>query len=173
VVRSSNDLLLALLATLSLLGCDRPAGPSAEGRPAPSISASAPAAAVTRATIAVDGAHDMMTKKDAPPYAIAPSSELVIEIGDHRFVARTDAGASEPDAVHVARGSTGYYRGSFKGKRAVLNAGSLDPVKGRDAFPGFEAGESYVVAIGAEAPSPDGTMRFVPAWSAKVNVGSK
>src|SRR5262245_4847774 len=126
MVRPSNDLLVALSLALSLGACDRAGGPSAEGRPAPSISTSAAPAAVTRAAITVDAAHDVMTRKDAPAYAIAPSSELVIEIGDHRFPAKPDAGAIEPDTVHVARGSTGYYRASFKGKRAVLNAASLD-----------------------------------------------
>jgi hypothetical protein len=172
MVRPSNDLLVALCAATSLGACDS-GGPSAKGRPSASASAAPAPAAVTRAVITLDTAHDMMTKKDATAYAIAPSSELVIEIGDHRFPGRGDAGTSEPDAVHVAHGSAGYYRASFKGKRIVLNAGSLDTVKGREAFPGFEAGESYIVAIGAEAPSADGAMRFAPAWTAKVSVGAK
>src|SRR5262245_59984306 len=176
MVRPSNDLLVALCAAISLGACDR-GGPAAEGRPAPSISASAAPprtpAAVTRPLITIDAAHDVMTRKDAPAYAIAPAPELVIELGDHRFPARADAGTSEPDAVHVAHGTARYYRGSFKGKRVVLSAASLDAVKGRDAFPGFAAGESYIVAIGAEAPSADGAIRFAPAWTGKVSVGAK
>ena len=82
----------------------------------------------------------------------------------------TPPGLGAPDTVHVVRGSSGYYRTSFSGKRIALDA-SLDPMKGRDAFPGFEAGEVYVVAVGREAPSAsDGAMRFTPLWTAKVNV---
>jgi hypothetical protein len=164
----ARPLLVAALGAAAALGaCDRPEGP-----PAPPASASAAtAAAVTRAAITVDGAHDMMTRKEATPYAIAPSSELVLELADFRFPSR-DGGPGAPDAVHVVHGSSGYHRASFSGKRAVLNAASLDAVKG-GAFPGFEAGESYVVAVGVEAPSPDGAMRFMPFWTAKVNVASK
>jgi hypothetical protein len=124
--------------------------------------------------IKMDSVHDVMTKKDAPAYAIAPSASLVIEVGEYRFPVRDAAGAGVPDAVHVVHGSSGYYRGSFSTKGAALSAASLDPVKGRDAFPGFEGGESYLVAVGTEAPSaPDGAMRFAPLWTAKVNVTSK
>jgi hypothetical protein len=117
----------------------------------------------------MDTVHDVTRKKDAPAYAIPPSATLVIEVGEYRSPV-LDAGV--PDAVHVAHGSSGYYRASFSGKQAALNAASLDPVKGRDAFPGFEAGESYIIAVGTEAPSADGAMRFAPAWTAKVNVTS-
>jgi hypothetical protein len=112
----------------------------------------------------MDGAHDMMSVKAASPYTIGPAAVLAIEVGDHRFP------KSAPDAVHVAHGSAGYYRGSFKGPRVELGAATLDPVRGREAFPGFEAGESYVVAVGTEAPSTDGALRFTPAWTATVTV---
>jgi hypothetical protein len=42
-------------------------------------------------------------------------------------------------------------------------------VKGA-AFTGFEAGEPYIVAVGAEDTVSDGAMRFAPAWTAKVTV---
>jgi hypothetical protein len=54
----------------------------------------------------------------------------------------------------------------------VLDAASLDAVKG-GAFAGFEAGESYLVAVGAEAPAADGAMRFTPFWTAKVAVAAR
>jgi hypothetical protein len=120
----------------------------------------------------MDAAHDMMTVKDATPYTIAPAAELVIEVAGHRLSAR-DAGPRVPDAVHVVHGSSGYHRASFSGGRVVLSTASLDPVKG-GPFLGFEAGESYIVAVGAEAPSAsDGAMRFVPFWTAKVNVAPR
>jgi hypothetical protein len=166
MARPSKYAFLAIGAAMSVVGCDRAPG---DARPAAPASASAVApAAIPRATLRVDAAHDVMRSKEAPAYAIGPAAELVIELGDHPF-----AGAGAPDAIHVAHGSAGYYRASFKGKQAVLNAGSLDPVKGREAFPGFEAGESYVVAIGSEAAGPDGAMRFAPAWTAKVSVGGR
>jgi hypothetical protein len=122
--------------------------------------------------ITLDLAHDMITSKDAPAYTIAPSAELVLEIGNHRFATR-DAGSAAPDAVHVVHGSAGYHRATFSGTRVILSTASLDPVKG-GAFKGFEAGESYLVAVGAEAPSAaDGAMRFAPLWTAKVNVAAK
>lgn len=155
----------------ALVACDD--APSAKGRPPASASATAapPAAAVTRAVITLDAAHDVMTQKDAPAYTIAPSSELVIELAGHRFPAR-DAGPASPDVVHVVRGSSGYHRASIVGARVTLSTASLDPVKG-GPFPGFEAGETYIIAVGAEAPSADGAMRFTPFWTAKVNVAAK
>jgi hypothetical protein len=164
MVRSSTCVLLLLGAAMAVVGCDR--GPAGGLTAAPASASAAARAAITRAALQVDAAHDVMKRKDAPAYAIGPAAELVIDLGDHRF-------AGAPDAIHVARGSTGYYRASFQGKQAVLNAGSLDTVKGREAFPGFEAGESYVVAIGTEAPGADGAMRFTPAWTAKVSVGAR
>jgi hypothetical protein len=169
-----RDLVAALCAGVALGGCDRP-----EGKPAPAISASpgtATALAVTRAVITVDALHDMMSTKDAAPYSITPSTELVIELGDHRFAAQRDGGPQTPgvpDTVHVQHGSSGYHRASFSGRRVTLNAASLDAVKG-GPFAGFEAGENYVVAVGVEAPSPkDGAMRFTPLWMGKVNVAAK
>jgi hypothetical protein len=171
MVWARQSLVVAFSATVALGACDRGNEPSTGGAPASSASAST-ADATTRAVITVDVAHDMMTIKDATAYVIAPSAELVIEIGEHRFSSR-DAGSQAPDAVHVVHGSSGYHRASFTGTRAVLNAASLDPVKG-GAFRGFEAGESYIVAVGAEAPSAaDGAMRFLPVWTAKVNVASR
>jgi len=161
--------VLAVCATLTLGACDREA-------PAPPAAASAAAtstAATTRAVITLDASHDLMTRKDAPAYAIAPVAELVLEIGDHRFPVPDAAGAGAPDTVHVMRGSSGYYRATFSGKRVALNTGALDSMKGREAFPGFEAGEPYVVAVGREAASADGAMRFTPLWTARVNVASK
>ena len=139
-----KDRMLAVFATLVLAACDHPDGPPVNGRPAPS----APASATTRAVIKMDAGHDAMTAKDAPPYAIAPAAELEIEVGEYRF-SRRDAGPAAPDAVHVVHGSSGYHRASFSGNRVVLSAASLDAVKG-GAFQGFEAGESYLVAVGAE-----------------------
>ncbi len=81
-------------------------------------------------------------------------------------------GPRRPDAVHVMHGSSGYYRATFSGDRVVLDVASLDAVKG-GAFPGFEAGESYLVAVGAEVTAADGAMRFTPFWTAKVNVASR
>jgi hypothetical protein len=93
---SRQALLRAVLAfvTSGALGaCDRPDGPP----PAPSSTSAGAgtAAAVTRAVIRMDAAHDAMTVKDAAPYAIAPSARLEIEIGDYRF-ARRDAGRRRP-----------------------------------------------------------------------------
>lgn len=171
MMRSRSKRAAAIAASLALVACDREGGPSTQGGPAPSALPAPTAAAATRAVITMDASHDMMAVKDAHPYAIAPSAELVVEIGDYHFTAR-DAGA--PDAVHVAHGSSGYYRASFSGKQIRLNAASLDTVKGREAFPGFEAGESYLVAVGAEAPSAsDGALRFKPVWTAKVDVAPR
>lgn len=102
---------------------------------------------------------------------LAPSSELVLD-GEYRIPTR-DAGPAAPDAVHVVHGSSGYHRASFSGKRITLSTASLDPVKG-GAFPGFEAGESYIIAVGAEMPSTrDGAMGFAPFWTTKVNVAAR
>jgi hypothetical protein len=43
----------------------------------------------------------------------------------------------------------------------------------RSAFQGFEAGESYTVALGAEITGADGAMRFVPLWTTKVSVAAR
>lgn len=176
MVRARQDLVMAVCATVVLSACDRQEGPSANGGPAssasPSTGAGTTANAATRAVIRMDSGHDVMTRKDASPYVIAPSAELAIEVGEYRFPMR-DAGPGAPDAVHLVHGSSGYHRASFSGNRVVLNAASLDAVKG-GAFAGFEAGESYVVAVGAEAASAsDGAMRFTPFWTAKVNVTSQ
>ncbi len=176
MVWARQDLVMAVCATVALGACDPRDGTSVSGGPAPSASASAGAGttanAATQAVIRMDAGHDVMTRKDAPPYAIAPSAELQIEVGEYRFPTR-DAGPGAPDAVHVVQGSSGYHRASFSGNRVVLSAASLDAVKG-GAFQGFEAGESYIVAVGAEAPSAsDGAMRFTPFWTAKVNVASR
>jgi hypothetical protein len=170
-----KNLVLTVCATVSLSACDRGSGPSAAGGPSPSAPASAAvvtaAAATTQAEITMDMVHDVTRMKDAAAYTIPPSATLVIGVGGYVFHGLGSAGG--PDAVHVAHGSSGYYRASFSGKQATLNAASLDPVKGRDAFPGFEAGESYIIAVGTEAPSAsDGAMRFAPVWTAKVNVTS-
>lgn len=155
--------MVAAAGAVVLLGaCDREAAPTTQPAPAPS------ATAAKQAAIVMDAAHDVMAQKDAPGYAIAPSAVLVIELGEHRFPA-----GKAPDVVHLAHGSSGYFRASFSGKRITLSAGSLDPVRGREAFPGFEAGESYLVAVGAEASGADGAMRFSPAWTAKVNVTAR
>jgi hypothetical protein len=160
---------LVVAAALALVGCDR----GAPAPPSPASAAAAPSAvAPTRATLTLDAAHDVMTKKDAPAYTIPPCAELVLEVGEHRFPIR-DAGPLAPDSVHVVHGASGYHRASFSGHRVVLSAASLDPVKG-GVFPGFEAGESYIVALGAEAPSTrDGAMGFAPLWTAKIDVAPK
>jgi hypothetical protein len=176
-MRSDWNLVVTVCAMVSFGACDRGDGPSGPGGPAPSARASSPVpttAAAAPVVIAVDAAHDIMAKKDAPAYTIAPCSALVIELGEHRFAAPDAAAGAGPDAVHVVHGASGYYRGTFSGKRVTLSSGSLDPVKGRDAFAGFEPGESYLVAVGTEVPSAsDGALRFAPAWTAKVNVASR
>jgi hypothetical protein len=159
--------LVAVACAAVVLGACESGGPS----PPAAASAGATAAAVTRAAITVDYGHDMMTSTNASAYTIGPVAELVVEIGDYRFNAR-DGGSPRPDAVHVMRGSTGYWRGSVTDKRVTLNAGSLDAVKG-GPFAGFETGELYTVSMGVEAPSADGAMRFAPLWMAKVNVAAK
>jgi hypothetical protein len=174
MVRARQHLVMAIGAAFALGACDRGDGPPASGGPASSASSSAGAGtaanAPKRAVIKMDTAHDAMSVKDAPPYAIAPSAELEIEVGEYRFRTR-DGGPGAPDAVHVVHGSSGYHRASFSGRQVVLNVASLDAVKG-GAFQGFEAGESYYVAVGAEAAAPDGAMRFTPFWSARVNVAA-
>src|SRR5580692_1772923 len=113
-MRSTSLLAPALAGALALAGCDR-------NTPAPAPAASA-AAPVAGAVITMDDAHDMMTVKAASIYTIGPSKVLALEVGQHRFRG-TDAGA--PDAVHVTRKPTGYYRGSFKGPRVELGAATL------------------------------------------------
>ncbi len=145
-----------------------------EGEPAPRPSASAAAATAqvgTRAVVQVDLNHDDMSLKDAKPYTIAPAAELELELGGYHFT-RRDAGPATPDAVHVVHGSIGYHRASIAGKRILLNSGSLDAVKG-GPFRGFEAGESYYVAVGAEETTADGAMRFTPFWSGRVIVSAR
>jgi hypothetical protein len=168
-----KDLLVALSACVALAGCDRDDAASAKGATAaPAGPSGAPAAvATTRSVITIDGGHDMMARKEATPYTIAPSAELVLEVGEHRFTMR-DAGPATPDAMHVAHGSAGYYRGTFSGRRVALNAASLDAMKG-GAFPGFEAGESYIVSVGVEGAGADGAMRFTPLWTTTVNVAPR
>jgi hypothetical protein len=160
------DLVAALGMAVAMCGCDSKEGRSPAALPSASATAAA-AVAATRSVLVADAAHDVTTKKGAAPYSIPPSSELVLDLQDPRFAA-TDAGAL---ALHVAHGSVGYYRASITGKQATLNAVSLDAVKG-GAFPGFEAGESYVVAIGPEATAADGALRFAPMWSATVKVAA-
>jgi len=168
MARGRHALGMALSATLSLAACDDPPAPSS---PAASAGPATTASAATRAVIRIDAGHDAMTVKDAPPYVIAPSAELLLDVGQHRFLQR-DGGPATPDAVHVMHGSSGYHRASFSGKQIVLDTVSLDAVKG-GPFPGFEAGESYLVAVGAEAPAADGALRFAPFWTARVNVAAR
>jgi hypothetical protein len=161
--------LIAALGVAALLsglhGCDSKPPPTSTAPPAPPTASAAPPA-ITRTTLFADTAHDVTAKKGTPsPYSIPPSSEVVLEFQDPKLTA-ADAGAL---AVHVAHGSTGYYRGTVSGTRVTLNAASLDPMKG-GVFPGFEAGESYVVALGPEATAADGALRFAPIWSATVKV---
>src|SRR5437879_2395428 len=108
-MRALRKNLLVACASIALAGCERGGAPAPPSPASAAATASAPA--VTRAVLTLDAAHDVMTKKDAPAYVIAPSSELVLELGDHRFPAR-DAGPAAPDAVHVVHGSSGYHRAS-------------------------------------------------------------
>jgi hypothetical protein len=165
-----KDLVAALGVTVALTGCDSKPPPTSTAAPAPpTASAAVTAPAITRTTLSADAAHDVTAKKGTPsPYSIPPSSEVVLELQDPKFE-MADAG---PLAVHVAHGTVGYYRGTVSGKRATLSTASLDPVKG-GPFPGFEVGESYVVAIGPEATAADGAMRFAPIWSASVKVAPR
>lgn len=152
-------------ALLAWLGCD-PAGTSEPPRATPSA-ATTSAPAVTRASIAIDDAHDTMKK--GAPYSIAKAAELVLDGSSHVFTGVDAAGFGRPNAIHVAHGPSEYYRATFDGRWPVtLGSRSLDPVKG-GAFGGFEPGE-YIVAVGAEGPSNDGTMRFAPAWVTTVVV---
>ncbi len=168
-----KDLLVALSLGVAIAGCDRDdAAPGKGATAAPMSPGGAPApVATTRSVIAIDGGHDMMARKEATPYTIAPSAELVLEVGAHRFTTR-GAGPATPDAVHVVHGSAGYYRGAFSGERFALNVASLDAVKGV-AFPGFEAGETYIVSVGIEGTGADGAMRFTPLWTTTVNVTAR
>lgn len=172
VPRPLRTCVVLISASFALCACDGgPASTSTKGAPSASATPSA-SAAPTRAVITLDADHDVMTRKDAAAYTIAPSAELVIELAGHRFSTR-DGGSAAPDVVHVAHGSTHYHRASIAGARITLSTASLDPVKG-GPFPGFEAGESYIIAVGAEAPAAaDGALRFTPFWTAKVNVAAK
>jgi hypothetical protein len=161
------ELVVTLGASVAMCGCDSKESRSPAAAPSASATAAAVAVAATRSVLVADAAHDVTKTKGAAPYSISPSSELVLELQDARFAA-TDAGAL---ALHVAHGSVGYYRATVSGKQATLNAVSLDAVKG-GSFPGFEAGESYVIAIGPEATAADGALRFAPIWSATVKVAA-
>ncbi len=120
----------------------------------------------------MDDAHDA-TRKDGLAYTITPSAELVIELGPLPRPSAAAAVPADPNAVHVVHGAAAYYRATVAGKGPVtLNAASLDAVKG-GAFPGFEAGEQYLVAVGTEMPSADGAMRFAPVWTTKVMVSAR
>jgi hypothetical protein len=161
---------MSLAGIVALAGCDAKDakdGPATLG----SARATTAAAASPPRVLLADAGHDAMARKEADPYVIPPSAAVVIDLGDRRFVTR-DGGSAVPDAVHVVHGSTGYHRATFTGTRATLDAASLDAVKG-GPFAGFEAGESYMVAIGTEAPSPEGAMRFVPLWSATIKVSAR
>jgi len=161
------------LAVAWLGGCDPGARPAPTGSAASAAAPSAvPAAqAVTRGAITIDDAHDVM-KGGTTAYSIPPSTELVVDGSGHVFASVDAAGLGQPNAVHVVHGAAAYYRATFAGKWPIrLNAVSLDAVKG-GVFTGFEPGEPYIVAVGAEATGPDGAMKFAPAWTAKVTVTS-
>ena len=178
MMRPPKYLLVTAFGVAWLTACDPPGDPSAKGGPTGSPSGAAgpgvgaSAQAISRAVITMDDGHDV-TKKDGVAYSIPPSKELVLDLGDYRYPALDAAGFGEANAVHVVHGSSGYYRATWAGKgRVTLNAVSLEAVKG-GPFEGFEAGEQYIVAVGAEAPAADGALKFAPAWTTKVAVTSR
>jgi hypothetical protein len=161
-MRSSTKALGAMGLVVGALGCDRSADGGTTGAASATVAVSAPS--VTRATITLDDQHDVM--KGGVGYVITPATELSIELSANPFPAANKV----PDVVHVAHGSSEYYRAGWAGgTRITLNAASLDPVKG-GPFPGFTRGDDYVIAVGSEAPSPEGVLRFAPVWSTKITV---
>jgi hypothetical protein len=118
--------------------------------------------------VVLDDHHDAM-KADAGPYSIPAAPGLVLDAAGYSFA--SDAGPA-PDAVHVVHGSDEYFRGQWDGRgKFTISASTLSPVRGRDPFGGFVAGETYIIAVGSEAGvSPDGAMRFAPRWTTKVEV---
>jgi hypothetical protein len=130
-----------------------------------------PVPAAESPSITLDDAHDQAAGQDAT-YTIPASSALVVDAGAYKVKVPAQLAVDAPNALHVIHGKAEHYRLSWNGRgKIVLDSKTLEPVKGPNQFPGFKAGEKYIIGIGYDRIlGPDKKLKFDILWAAIVEV---
>jgi hypothetical protein len=165
-----KPLAKAALVLLCLIGCkpgDPPSGTSTTALPTITTAPNPPSPPLP--VIVVDEQHQA-TRDAGTAYRIAAAPGVIIDAANHRFEP-TPLG-NQPTTVHLVHGADKYYRADWNARTTLkLDATSLSPVRGKGPFPGFAAGEKYILAIGADGEqTSDGAMKFAPMWIAHLDV---
>lgn len=120
-------------------------------------------------TIEIDEAHHQVERSygsEAPPYQIPASDSLIVDASGYEFGGAEGAANAPPNMVQLVN-NKGIYGADWdaQNKRAILNSTTLKVLRGDGPFPGFRAGESYILAIGnAGAVQADGSAPFRVRW---------
>ncbi len=123
----------------------------------------------SRPTITIDEAHHQVERsygEEAPPYHIPASDSVMVDATDYEFGGVEGDAIAPPNMVQLVN-SKGIYRADWdaQNKRAILNSTTLKVLRGDGPFPGFRAGESYILAIGnAGAVQAVGSAPFRVRW---------
>lgn len=120
-------------------------------------------------TISLDEGHNSASGGDSVPYVIDATSTLSVDPNGYTVPILPGTGISEPNCMHLTRGTDYYFRIPWDGHTPVtLSAATLANLKDKEAFPGFKPGEYWILGIGKDKGDKDIQLQVM--WAATLKV---
>jgi len=122
-------------------------------------------------TIVPDTEHNGAAWEDAPHYEVDPSPALLLDPRGYSIPVPAGLEGKSVNAIRVLADAE--FRAAWDGKSALeLGAATLKSSgPAPRSFPGFVAGQHYVLGLGYEQPAgADGKLHFDVMWAGLVDV---
>ncbi len=121
--------------------------------------------------VKIDEAHYTPVKYDSSEvvsYKLQAGKGFILDGTGYTFVIPADADVPGPNMIQVVDEAGAVYTQAWdmQQTRYEVSASTLSPSDGGQAFPGLQAGKSYMVGVG----NLEATGRFVVMWAAIVEV---
>jgi predicted small lipoprotein YifL len=131
------------------------------------------AAPIDGRTIVPDDEHNDAAAENALHYEVDPSPTLVLDLRGYSIPEPAGLEGRPINAIHIL--ANGDFRAAWDGKSVLeLGAATLTCIRPAPLrFPGFIAGQQYVVGLGHDRPDGDqGQLHFDVMWAGLVDVRS-
>lgn len=123
-------------------------------------------------TIQLDEGHNSASGGDSVPYVIDATSALSVDPNGYTVPILPGTGISEPNCMHLTRGTDFYFRVPWDGHKPVtLSTATLTNLKDKAPFPGFKPGEYWILGIGKDKGDKDIQLQVM--WAATIKVLDK
>lgn len=123
-------------------------------------------------TIKLDEGHNSASGGDSVPYVIDATTSLAVDPDGYTIPILPGTGISEPNCMHLTRGTDCYFRIPWDGHTPVtLSSATLSNLKDKIGFPGFKPGEYWILGIGKD--SGEKNIQLQVMWAATIKVLDK